>query len=429
MEPQRPRPGEPPGPAGASGPPAGTGPAADAGWAADTGPLPAAGPADPRPFLERYVRDLTAMGAIQSADVERAFTAVERHRLLETFFYRPAGAEEATVIRNDPDRPLAEHLAVIYADDALATRHAGGLPSSSTSQPSLVAKMIHLLGLGRGMKVLEIGAGTGYNAALMAEITGSQQLVLTIDVQEDVVAQTRRLLAAAGYPRIRVLAGDGADGAEGDAPFDRIVATVGCSDLSPAWARQLAGDGRMLVPLEHPGGHPLVLLGQENGQLRGRIADWTGFMPVRGPLHIKGMWERGTVVPPLGDVVGQRPPWPGFSATEPGQPPGSHSAEIGLLFFLGLHDRRACLVPGAGVGLTAGPDGWVGAGPAGIRWWKDPALADELERLYQQWCGLGRPRLGDYEVSFTPIAEAPDPSAGGWQIERRFFREIVQLGR
>ena len=221
------------------------------------------------------------------------------------------------------------------------------------------------------MKVLEIGAGTGYNAALMAEITGSQQLVLTIDYRRTSWRRPGGCWQPPGIPESACWPGTALDGAEGDAPFDRIVATVGCSDLSPAWARQLAGDGRMLVPLEHPGGHPLVLLGQENGQLRGRIADWTGFMPVRGPLHIKGMWERGTVVPPLGDVVGQRPPWPGFSATEPGQPPGSHSAEIGLLFFLGLHDRRACLVPGAGVGLTAGPDGWVGAGPAGIRWWKD----------------------------------------------------------
>ena len=396
-------------------------------------------PADPRPFLERYVRELTALGAIRSAEVERAFTAVERHRLLETFYYRPAGAKEATVVRHDPARPLAEHLAIIYTDNPLATRHAGGLPSSSTSQPSLVAKMIHILGLGPGMKVLEIGAGTGYNAALMAEVTGSQQQVLTIDVQDDVVAQTRRLLAGAGYPGIRVLAGDGADGAAADAPFDRIVATVGCSDLSPAWARQLAAGGWMLVPLEHAGGHPLVLLSQDDGQLRGRISDWTGFMPVRGPLHIEGLWERGTAVVPPGEVVGHRPPRPGFSAREPGQPPGSDSAEIGLLFFLGLHDRRACLVPGAGVGLTAGSRGWAATGPAGTRWWKDPSLADELDELYQRWCGLGRPRLGDYEVSFTLLAAgggAPageglpadaGPPAGGWQIERRFFRETIQL--
>ena len=78
------------------------------------------------------------------------------------------------------------------------------------------------------MKVLEVGAGTGYNAALLAEIVGDQRLVVTVDVLEDVVEQTRRLLAGAGTRRSRCC-WDGFDGVPEQAPFDRIVATVGCS--------------------------------------------------------------------------------------------------------------------------------------------------------------------------------------------------------
>src|SRR5262249_32926718 len=159
-------------------------------------------------------------------------------------------------------------------------------------------------------KILEIGAGTGYNAALMAELAGDQPLVVTVDVQQDVVLQTRRLLAAAGYPQIRVLAGDGADGAAGEAPVDRVVGTVGCSDLSPAGAGQLRGGGQMLVPLEHAGGHPLILLRKERRQLRGRIVAWTGFIPARGRLHIEDLWARGIVVTPPAEPAHQRPPWP-----------------------------------------------------------------------------------------------------------------------
>src|SRR5260370_13360760 len=92
--------------------------------------------------MERYVRQWTAAGAIQSAEVERAFAAVERHRLLETFYYRPAGSVRAAVIRHDPGRPAAGHLAIIYADNALATRHPGGFPSSSPSPTALIARML-----------------------------------------------------------------------------------------------------------------------------------------------------------------------------------------------------------------------------------------------------------------------------------------------
>jgi hypothetical protein len=98
------------------------------------------------------------------------------------------------------------------------------------------------------------------------------------------------------------------------APFDRIVATVGCSDLSPAWAGQLAKGGRMLVPLEHAGGHPLYLLRNQHGRLQGRVASWSAFMPVRGPLHVDALWAIGVLQLESGEVVHRRDPWPGFAA-------------------------------------------------------------------------------------------------------------------
>jgi protein-L-isoaspartate(D-aspartate) O-methyltransferase len=383
-----------------------------------------------RSFIERYARELTAAGAIRSPRVERAFRTVQRHQLLETFYIRAAGAQGLSAVGHDPASPRREHLALIYSDDALVTRFTSGMPASSTSVPSLVARMLELLGLGEGMKVLEIGAGTGYNAALMAEVAGDQELIITVDVLDDVVEQTRRLLAGAGYPRIRVLARDGFNGAPEEAPFDRIVATVGCSDLSPAWARQLADGGAMLVPLEHSGSHPLFLLRKESSGLRGRVALWTGFMPIRGPLHIEGLWPRGYVQPCPGEPVRAADPWPGFAARRPSGPPGSlnlAAAEIDFLFFLGLSDRRAGRL-GPGPGLNNGPDGWAAAGPDGIWWWKDASLAAELNSHYQEWAASGRPAISDYQVSFLPVEVPCDLPEGGWQVERRFYRELLTLG-
>lgn len=383
-----------------------------------------------RSLIERYVRELMAAGAIRSPRVERAFRVVQRHRLLETFYIRAAGAQGPSAVHHDPASPRREHLELIYADDALATRFIDGMPASSTSAPSLVARMLELPGLGQGTKVLEIGAGTGYHAALMAEITGDQELIVTIDVLQDVVEQTRRLLAGAGYPRIRVLARDGFDGAREQAPFDRIVATVGCSDLSPHWAGQLADGGTMLVPLEHSGGHPLFLLQKDGAGLRGRVALWTGFMPVRGPLHIDGLWPWGYARPGPGELVRAAGPWPGFGAGRASAPPGTldlAADEIDFLFFLGLSDRRAgWLEPGPG--LNNGPDGWAAAGPDGIWCWKDARLVAELDRLYRQWTGMGRPAIGDYRVSFQPVEAPGDRPGHGWQVERRFYRELLTLG-
>jgi protein-L-isoaspartate(D-aspartate) O-methyltransferase len=384
-----------------------------------------ANPADIRAAVERYADDLKAAGAIDSAAVEQAFRTVERHRLLETFYHRGADAVMRRV-EHHPGHPRRDHLALVYADTALVTRLIDKMPASSTSQAALVARMLELLDLGQGMNILEVGAGTGYNAALMAEIVGDQCRVITVDVLEDVVDQTRRLLAGAGYPQIQVLLRDGFEGVPEQAPFDRIVATIGCSDLSPHWAGQLADDGAMLVPLRHASGHPLVLVRKDGGALRGRMVLRTGFIPVRGPLHIEDLWAQGMWMPHGAEPVHEPDFVPRFTARQTDEPMGITDDETDFLFFLGLRDRRACHAL-QGPGLTAGPDGWAVLAPDGIWWWKDESLARDLDHWYREWDARGRPALEDYRVTFVPIDADGDPPPDGWQIRRRFCRELITL--
>jgi protein-L-isoaspartate(D-aspartate) O-methyltransferase len=390
----------------------------------------ATGQAHVRQFIDRYADRLKAAGALRSPAVERAFRTVARHRLLETFFHRPIDAADFTEVHHDPAHPRPEHLQLIYSDTALGTRlverFGARLPASSTSQPSLVADMLELLDLTDGLRVLEVGAGTGYNAALLAELVGDQRLVTTVDVAEDVVAQTRRLLAGAGYPGITVLCRDGFEGVPEQAPFDRIVATVGCADLSPQWAAQLAEDGRLLVPLRHAGGHPLVLLRSEDGGLGGRVAGWSGFMDARGRLHADRLWAMGIAQPDDQGAVGERAPWPGFGTDETDPGPDDPVDEQDLLFYLSLVDRRACWAPG-GVALSDGRNGWATADPSGIRWWRDDTLADDLDRHHADWLAIGRPTLGDYRVAFVPLGEGRPPPPAGWVLDRPSFRELLWL--
>jgi hypothetical protein len=132
------------------------------------------------------------------------------------------------------------------------------------------------------------------------------------------------------------------------------------------------------------------------------------------------------VVADPADVVHEPAAEPRFSPPRPDGPDFPRDDESDFLFFLGLADRRACSSP-QGSGLSNGLDGWATVARDGIRWWKDAALAVELDRHYRDWDARGRPAVDDYQVSFLPIGTECDAPPGGWQIERRFYRELVTL--
>src|SRR6266702_1895917 len=109
-----------------------------------------------------------------------------------------------------------------------------GLPLSSSSQPAIMAIMLEQLGVAPGYRVLEIGTGTGYNAALIAHLVGERGTVVTVDIDADLVAKARANLDGAGYPDVIVICGDGGFGAPGHADDDDIIVTAGAWDLAPA---------------------------------------------------------------------------------------------------------------------------------------------------------------------------------------------------
>jgi hypothetical protein len=183
----------------------------------------------------------------------------------------------------------------------------------------------------------------------------------------------------------------------------------------------------MLVPLTQASGHPLVLVRKDGGALRGRMVERTGFIPVRGPLHIEDLWALGVRLVDPAEVVHEPDPGPRFTPRRPDEPMGITDDESDFLFYLGLHDRRACHAQ-QGPGLSDGPDGWAALAPDGICWWRDQSLARELNRRYREWDARGRPALEDYQISFVPTGQEGDPPPGGWQVERRFYRQLLTLG-
>lgn len=233
------------------------------GWQATGSAAPAAD-ADELEATQRrteLVAQLKVSGALTDPAVARALLAAPRHRFL-------------------PGHTLAE----AYENVAITTSWERGAPVSSVSQPEIVAVMLQQLRLQPGMRVLEIGAGSGYNAALLAELVGPTGSVISLEIDEALAAAAGQRLADAGYPpeRARVIAGDGWQGWPPGAPYDRIELTVGAADLSLAWYEQLAEGGTLVAPLWLGATDVSVALCKRGGALVSESWALCGFVRLRG---------------------------------------------------------------------------------------------------------------------------------------------------
>jgi protein-L-isoaspartate(D-aspartate) O-methyltransferase len=113
----------------------------------------------------------------------------------------------------------------------------------------MVASMLEMLEVADGQKVLEIGTGSGYNAALLASLAGAAGRVVTIEVDEDLAKGAAATLASEGFETVEVHSGDGRLGWQPLAPYDRIIVTASSPAPEQSWIDQLSEGGRMVVPL------------------------------------------------------------------------------------------------------------------------------------------------------------------------------------
>ncbi len=233
---------------------------------------------DPEKLRTVLADYISGRGTFRTPQVEAAFRTVPRHLFLPGVDLKTAYAPQQVVTKR--------------ADDGTAV--------SSASSPNLVAEMLEQLDVAPGHRVLEIGAATGINAALLAELVGPTGTVVTIELDDDLAAGARAGLAAAGYPQVKVICGDGALGHPTLAPYDRIIVTAGAWDIVSAWWQQLALGGRLVVPLRlHGSGltRAIALDLQAPGRMTSTSATVCGFVPLRGTA------EQAESVLPLADDV------------------------------------------------------------------------------------------------------------------------------
>ncbi|WP_370970238.1 methyltransferase domain-containing protein [Amycolatopsis sp. cg9] len=372
----------------------------------------------------RLVEHLLDEDVLHAPEWIAAFRAVPRHVFLPRFF-APAGGLWAAVDHTDPgwlEAAYSRDVLVTQLDDdpdrwARARRDGpvAGTPTSSSSMPSIMAIMLEELRVRDGDRVLEIGTGTGYNAALLSHRCGAGQ-VSTVDIDPVIVAAAREHLAAAGYhPACAV--GDGALGFPAGTLFDRVLCTASVSSIPLPWLAQTKPGGLVVTTLNRPLGAGLIrLVAGEDGSGQGRVLARDGrFMPLRAhrlphadplPMPAREDWEQTRL--PMSAVLQPRRQFEFF-------------AGLALPGVRAVRDGGDEETPGVAL---VHPDGsWVRhrkrAGADEVAQGGPRALWELAEAAYVDWCELDKPDRDRFGVTVTGARQEfwlDEPGGRTWPL-------------
>jgi protein-L-isoaspartate(D-aspartate) O-methyltransferase len=318
-------------------------------------------------------------------------------------------------------------LAEAYQDRPIVTHHRDGVPTSSSSQPAIVAAMLQQLRPPPGGSVLEIGAGTGYNAALLAGLVGPSGRVVTVDLDPGVADEARSHLSDAGVTNVEVICGDGALGWADGAPYDGIIVTAGASDLAPAWVGQLGPDGRLVLPLSIRGVQQSVAFMRAGGHLRSVEVCEGSFMPLEGTMantderqpvpvhrgvHVETVADTVVDLAMIGDALAQRRPVVPIGVTAWGR-----EVVASLRRWLAFHEPASAQL------IYIGPP--EAAEASGV-----PAVAKFVRGVARQSssCILGPAGFAVLDLAAPPAIVTPAPEAGGPGQRRRLELGVRACG-
>jgi len=189
---------------------------------------------------------------------------LEAMRLVPRHEFVPAAMVDAAY--DDRPLPIGEHETI--------------------SQPYMVAAMTQAARVAPGDKALEIGAGSGYQAAILAQMGA---MVHAIEINPRLAEEARERLARLGYQNVEMVAGDGSEGLAAHAPYDVVIISAAAPYVSPILLDQLAEGGRLVAPVGNLRRQELLLLSKQDGQVSTRRLDACQFVPLVG----KGGWPAG----------------------------------------------------------------------------------------------------------------------------------------
>jgi protein-L-isoaspartate(D-aspartate) O-methyltransferase len=362
-----------------------------------------------------------------------AFRAVPRHRFL------PRCREWGSVQWIETDEAnLAEHAAALYANKPLVLfgDDDDNVPST-ISQPSLVLQMLDMLRLEPGQRVFELGAGSGWNAALMAHLVGPEGRVVSLDIIPEVARQAAENVAAMGIKNLEIVAADGCDGHPEGAPYDRAVFTAGSMDLPSHFYTQIKEDGLLQIVIRMvSGADSLFLLRKTHGHFESIDSIPVAFVPVTGkhrdnslePVELESLpeWEE------LREKEVSRTPfwWGGKGGKGAEASVGLHWRSVGIRSFLGITEPlfRSFKAPKANgrlyeerfFGLCDQENGSLAiCRDDQLVAYGNSAARDRLLRHVHQWVDLGMPAGACFTLNAYPSDYPLSVGENQWIVRRR----------
>ncbi|KRV46556.1 hypothetical protein AQ490_11775 [Wenjunlia vitaminophila] len=348
------------------------------------------------------VEQLADQGALCDPAWRAAFAAVPRETFVPSFSVRQGSEDQ---LYQDGD---AGYLAAVYSDTSLTTqRDTAGCPTSSSSQPSLMSRMLEALNVDEG-PVLEVGTGTGYNAALLCHRFGDDQVV-SVDIDPELTHTARDRLAELGY-RPTLLTADGTAGAPERGPYNGLLATCSVTRVPVAWLRQVKPGGVIVVNLGS--GIAQLTVTDERGAIGGFLSGTASFMAAR---------------PTATHPAPHAPRYTALIANAEGEPStedlhGLPADGLGQLVLSGSAMPLTFHQPDVlGVELHADTGTIYGlVHPATESWVRATAAADgtarvvrggpldlwtDRVRLLREWIAAGRPGPDAYRLTVEPTGE------------------------
>lgn len=380
------------------------------------------------------VNNLVENGSAISQWVQEAFLAVPRETFVPRFHRRTSRGSVTEIVDGDDPSQRREWLNAVYSDVPLvvqATPAADvqshtGLPTSSSSMPSVMAGMLEALDLQPVHRVLEIGTGTGYNAALLCHRVGDKR-VISVELHPQLAHSARTALASLDvHPEIVV--GDGVRSVDQSERFDRIIVTAAIDHIPPSWIDLLGPNGRIVADVRGSMDGGIAALDRmDDGVVEGRFLAMDGaFMPMRtriGSPHRDGEdWTQ---------VLDKTNPHRGFTTVDP-----RLLNEPGMRFLAQLHlsglrvrgflpdpecvdDLSGRTTTGSWADVALQPDD---AGRYPVSQGGPHRIWDTIETAHATWLRLDRPSRTRFGITASAMSgtqhvwiDQPD-SADRWPL-------------
>jgi protein-L-isoaspartate(D-aspartate) O-methyltransferase len=358
---------------------------------------------------------------------EQAYLANPRHLFVRRF--REWGTAEWHQVM--PEN-LPQHLATLYANRPLMLfGNDDGNALSTISQPSFVLRMLDMLEFQPGQAVFELGAGSGWNAALMGHLVGPEGRVFSVELIPEVAAAAAESIQTLGIKNVSIITADGGDGYPAGAPYDRAIFTAGAYDLPRAFHDQIKEGGLLLAVFKiEGGGDNLFLLRKTKSHFESIDSMPCAFVQLMGKHQIEGL------EPAAPDIL---PEWVHLQHQQVSKTRfwwGGKGQEsfiwrtMGIRFFLGISEPRfRAFKTGKTAGrpheehyfglwdqerqsLVLAKDGWM------IAYGNTFAREQLLEKV-RQWVHLGMPSAANFKLHVFPNDAQVAARENEWIVKRR----------